>query len=75
MIEVLVKNVVKREPGWLYFISTDGDVCRAPLKRGGKKKSRKQEKADKDIVQKLDDDDFVRNEKAGEDALKELGDI
>lgn len=75
MIEVLVKNVVKREPGWLYFISTDGDVCRTRMKRGGKKKSRKQEKADKDIVQKLDGDDFVRNKKEEEDTLKELGDI
>jgi len=35
MGEVLIKNVVKREPGYLYYVDGKGNVCRAKM---GKKK-------------------------------------
>lgn len=38
MSEVLVKNVVKREPGYLYFVDANGSVCRTKMARGRKKK-------------------------------------
>lgn len=38
MGEVIVKNVVKREPGYLYYIDGKGNVCRAKMSRGKKKK-------------------------------------
>ena len=34
--EVLVKNAVKREPGYLYFVDKDGSVCRSKMARGKK---------------------------------------
>jgi hypothetical protein len=41
MSEILVKNVVKRESGFLYFVDAKGNVCRATMSRGGRKKSPK----------------------------------
>jgi len=38
MAEVLVKNAVKRETGYLYFVDANGSVCRAKMSRGRKKK-------------------------------------
>ncbi len=35
---VLVKNVVKRKPGYLYYVDGKGNVCEAKMARGGKKK-------------------------------------
>ncbi|MCK5306386.1 MAG: hypothetical protein KAJ66_04565 [Candidatus Omnitrophica bacterium] len=32
---------IKKEPGYLYFIDKDGDVARAKMARGGKKKAKK----------------------------------
>ena len=29
---------IKKEPGYLYFVDKDGDVSRAKMVRGGKKK-------------------------------------
>ena len=40
MSEVILKNAVKREPGYLYFIDKDGNVCRAKMARGKKKKEK-----------------------------------
>lgn len=40
MGEILFKNLVKREPGYLYYIDGEGNVCRAEMgrkKEGGKK--------------------------------------
>ena len=36
MIEILFKKVIKREPGFLYFVDKEGNICRA--KMGRKKK-------------------------------------
>jgi len=38
MKEILVRNVIVREKGYLYFIDVDGNVCRAKMERGRKKK-------------------------------------
>jgi len=38
MGEVIVKNVVKREPGYLYYVDGKGNVGRAKMSRGKKKK-------------------------------------
>jgi hypothetical protein len=35
---VLVKNVVKRKPGYLYYVDGKGNVCEARMARGGRKK-------------------------------------
>ena len=37
---VLVKNVVKRKPGYLYYVDGKGNVCEAKMARGGKKKKK-----------------------------------
>ena len=38
MGKVIVKNVVKRKPGHLYYVDGSGNVCEAKMARGGKKK-------------------------------------
>jgi len=38
MGSVVVKNVVKRKPGYLYYVDGKGNVCEAKMSRGGKKK-------------------------------------
>ena len=41
MGEIIVKNVVEREKGYLYYVDGKGNVCRAKMAHGGKKKSKK----------------------------------
>ncbi len=41
MGKVLVRNVVKRKPGHLYYVDGSGNVCEAKMARGGKKKKAK----------------------------------
>ena len=41
MGKIVVKNAVKREPGFLYYIDGEGNLCAAKLKRGGKSKKKK----------------------------------
>ena len=38
MGKVLVRNVIKRKPGFLYYVDGKGNVCEAKMARGGKKK-------------------------------------
>jgi len=49
-----VKSVgVKKEAGYLYFVDKDGDVARAKMSRGGRKKgSKPQEKVSRAGVSK-----------------------
>lgn len=35
--EILVKNAVKREQGYLYYVDGEGNVCRAKMARKGSK--------------------------------------
>ncbi len=41
MGKVIAKAVVKRKPGYLYYIDGKGNVCEAKMARGGKKKKKK----------------------------------
>ncbi len=41
MGKVIAKSVVKRKPGYLYYVDGKGNVCEAKMARGGKKKKKK----------------------------------
>jgi hypothetical protein len=47
MGSIIVKNVVKRRPGFLYYVDGKGNVCEAKMSRGGKKKKAKAKPAAK----------------------------
>lgn len=47
MGKILVKNAVKRQPGYLYYVDGSGNVCEAKMARGGKKKAAKKKVAKK----------------------------
>jgi len=38
MAEKVAKVGIKKEPGYLYFVDEDGDISRAKMARGRKKK-------------------------------------
>ncbi|MEK6826878.1 MAG: hypothetical protein AABX99_00135 [Nanoarchaeota archaeon] len=40
MGSIIVKNVIKRKPGFLYYVDGKGNVCEAKMSRGGKKKKK-----------------------------------
>jgi len=40
MGKILVKNVITRKPGCLYYVDGQGNVCEAKMARGGKKKKK-----------------------------------
>lgn len=37
MGNIIIKNAVKREPGYLYYVNGKGDICRVEMKRRKKK--------------------------------------
>ena len=41
MGKVLVKNVINRKKGFLYYVDGKGNVCEAKMARGGGKKGKK----------------------------------
>lgn len=41
MGKIIVKNVVDRKAGHLYYVDGKGNVCEAKMARGGKKKKKK----------------------------------
>lgn len=47
MGSVIAKNVVKRKPGYLYYVDGKGNVCEAKMARGGKKKKKAAKKSSK----------------------------
>ena len=47
MGSIIVKDVVKRKPGFLYYIDGKGNVCEAKMSRGGKKKAKAKPKPKK----------------------------
>jgi hypothetical protein len=47
MGKVIVKNVIKRQKGFLYYVDGKGNVCEAKMARGGKKKSKAKAKKKK----------------------------
>ncbi len=40
MGRIVVKKVITRKPGHLYYIDGEGNVCEAKMARGGKKKKK-----------------------------------
>jgi len=52
--KIIAKNVIKRKPGYLYYVDGKGNVCEAKMARGGKKKkaSKKKPAAKKKPVKK-----------------------
>ena len=44
MGRIIVKKVITRRPGHLYYIDGQGNVCEAKMARGGKKKKKKAKK-------------------------------
>jgi len=40
MGKIIVKNVIERKPGHLYYVDGEGNVCEAKMARGGKKKKK-----------------------------------
>lgn len=47
MGKILVKNVIKRKKGYLYYVDGKGNVCEAKMARGGRKKKKKKAKKKK----------------------------
>lgn len=41
MGKVILKKVVVRKPGYLYYVDGAGNVCEAVMARGGKKKKKR----------------------------------
>lgn len=41
MGEVVKRNVVKRQSGYLYYVDGKGNVCKSKMARGRKKKKKK----------------------------------
>jgi hypothetical protein len=41
MVRIIIKNAVKREKGFLYYVDEQGNVCEAKMAQGGKKKKAK----------------------------------
>ncbi len=44
MGKIVVKNVVERKTGYLYYVDGKGNVCEAKMARGGKKKKKSAKK-------------------------------
>jgi hypothetical protein len=44
MGEIVVKNAVEREKGYLYYVDGKGNICRAKLNRGGRPELKKEVK-------------------------------
>ena len=38
MGNIIARGVVKRKPGYLYYVDGKGNVCEAKMARGGKKR-------------------------------------
>ena len=47
MGKIVVKRVITRKPGHLYYIDGQGNVCEAKMARGGKKKKKAKKPAKK----------------------------
>lgn len=40
MGKIIVKNVVDRKPGFLYYVDANGNLCEAKMSRKGRKKKK-----------------------------------
>jgi len=41
MGKIVLKKVISRKPGHLYYVDGEGNVCEAVMARGGKRKKKK----------------------------------
>ena len=41
MGSIIARNVVRRKPGYLYYVDAKGNVCEAKMSRGGRKKKKR----------------------------------
>jgi len=53
MGKIIVKNVVKRQKGYLYYLDGKGNVCEAKMARGGKKKKKAKKTVKKKAKKKV----------------------
>ena len=53
MGKILVKNVITRKPGHLYYVDGKGNVCEAKMARGGKRKKKKKAVKKKAVKKKV----------------------
>ena len=53
MGKIIVKNVIERKPGHLYYVDGAGNVCEAKMARGGKKKKASAKKPAKKVAKKV----------------------
>ncbi len=44
MAQKVAKVGIKKQAGWLYFVDKKGDISRAKMVRGGRKKKKKKTK-------------------------------
>ena len=44
MGKIIVKKVITRKPGHLYYVDGQGNVCEAVMARGGRKTAKKKKK-------------------------------
>ncbi len=44
---IIKKDVIKRKPGYLYYVDGKGNVCEAKMSRGGKRKKKAKKPAKK----------------------------
>jgi len=52
MGKIVVKKVITRKPGYLYYVDGQGNVCEAVMSRGGKKKKTAKKAVKKKSVKK-----------------------
>jgi hypothetical protein len=52
MAQKVAKVGVKKESGWLYFVDKNGDISRAKMARGGRKKKASKKPARKPAKRK-----------------------
>ena len=53
MGKIVVKKVVTRKPGHLYYVDGQGNVCEAKMARGGKKKKAAKKPVKKVVKKKV----------------------
>jgi len=41
MGSIIARGVVRRKPGYLYYVDGKGNVCEAKMARGGKRKKKR----------------------------------
>ena len=41
MGSIIARNIVRRKPGFLYYVDAKGNVCEAKMSRGGRKKKKR----------------------------------